>query len=84
MSNLQKLPLANLPASNANLGEYERLLSVKLNQLLPLLITRVNNLIDKTTTLPVYANNAAAITGGLVAGDFYRTGANPDPVCIVH
>lgn len=36
------------------------------------------------STLPVYANNAAAILGGLVAGDLYRTGADPDPVCAVH
>ena len=34
--------------------------------------------------LPVHANNAAAIAGGLRAGDFYRTGGDPDPVCIVH
>ncbi len=34
--------------------------------------------------LPIYANNAAAIAGGLAAGDFYRTGADPDPVCVVH
>lgn len=34
--------------------------------------------------LQVFANNAAAIAGGLVAGDLYRTGANPDPVCVVH
>jgi hypothetical protein len=34
--------------------------------------------------LPVYANNAAAVGGGLAAGDFYRTGADPDPVCVVH
>ena len=34
--------------------------------------------------LPIYANNAAAITGGLAAGDFYRTNANPDPVNVVH
>lgn len=34
--------------------------------------------------LPVYANNAAAITGGLGVGDFYRTGANPDFVAVVH
>jgi hypothetical protein len=34
--------------------------------------------------VPVYANNAAAIAGGLTAGAFYRTGANPDPLCIVH
>jgi len=34
--------------------------------------------------LPVYANNAAAITGGLTAGAFYRTGADPDHICVVH
>jgi hypothetical protein len=34
--------------------------------------------------LPVYANNAAAVAGGLAVGDFYRTGADPDPVCVVH
>jgi hypothetical protein len=34
--------------------------------------------------LPAYANNAAAIAGGLAVGDFYRTGADPDPVCVVH
>lgn len=34
--------------------------------------------------LPVYANNAAAVSGGLTAGAFYRTGADPDPVCVVH
>jgi hypothetical protein len=34
--------------------------------------------------LPVYANNAAAVAGGLTAGALYRTGADPDPVCVVH
>jgi len=34
--------------------------------------------------IPVYANNAAAIAGGLTAGAFYRTGADPDPLMIVH
>lgn len=34
--------------------------------------------------VPIYANNAAAVTGGLTAGALYRTGADPDPVCIVH
>ena len=34
--------------------------------------------------LPIYADNAAAITGGLVAGSFYRTGADPDPINVVH
>jgi hypothetical protein len=35
-------------------------------------------------SLPVHINNAAAIVGGLVAGDLYRTGGDPDPVCVVH
>ena len=34
--------------------------------------------------LPAYANNAAAVTGGLAVGDFYRTGGDPDLVCVVH
>jgi len=34
--------------------------------------------------LPVYANNAAAIAGGLTAGALYRTGSDPDQVCVVH
>lgn len=38
----------------------------------------------RATGIPVFANNAAAIAGGLSVGDFYRTGANPDPVCVVH
>lgn len=34
--------------------------------------------------LPVYVNNAAAISGGLTVGALYRTGGDPDTVCIVH
>ncbi|MFH1504677.1 MAG: hypothetical protein ABIH08_04760, partial [Candidatus Omnitrophota bacterium] len=34
--------------------------------------------------LSIYANNAAAIAGGLAVGDFYRTGGDPDLVCVVH
>lgn len=34
--------------------------------------------------VPVYANQAAAIAGGLVAGDIYRNNADPDHLCIVH
>lgn len=30
------------------------------------------------------ANNAAAIAAGLVVGDLYRTGGDPDILCIVH
>ncbi len=34
--------------------------------------------------LLIYANNAAALVGGLVVGDFYRSGGDPDLVCVVH
>jgi hypothetical protein len=34
--------------------------------------------------LPVYANNAAAAGAGLPVGSLYRTGGDPDPVCVVH
>ena len=34
--------------------------------------------------LPVFANNAAAITGGLKPRDRYRTGGDPDVICVVH
>lgn len=35
-------------------------------------------------SIAIFANNAAAITGGLVVGSFYRTGADPDLLAIVH
>ncbi len=34
--------------------------------------------------LSVYANNAAAVAGGLTAGMLYRTAGDPDAVCVVH
>ncbi len=34
--------------------------------------------------LPAYANNAAAAGAGLTVGAFYRTGGDPDLVCVVH
>jgi hypothetical protein len=34
--------------------------------------------------IPVYANNLAATTDGLTVGAFYRTGGDPDSVCVVH
>lgn len=43
--------------------------------------TRINLLL---AAIPIYANNAAAITGGLTQGSLYRTGADPDVLCIVH
>lgn len=34
--------------------------------------------------LTAYADNDAAVAGGLAVGDLYRTGGNPDLVCVVH
>lgn len=34
--------------------------------------------------LPAFANNAAAVAGGLAVGDLYRTNGDPDLVCVVH
>ncbi len=36
------------------------------------------------SSVPVYLSNALAITGGLSAGMLYRTGLDPDQLCIVH
>jgi hypothetical protein len=33
---------------------------------------------------PTYADNAEAVDGGLSAGEIYRTGSDPDFLCIVH
>lgn len=38
----------------------------------------------KITGVPVFATNAAAITGGLAVGNLYRLGTDPDNLCIVH
>lgn len=45
---------------------------------------RIGNAYLSVPNLPVFANNAAALAGGLVAGVFYRTNGNPDTVCVVH
>lgn len=37
-----------------------------------------------TVSLPVFANNAAAAAAGLAPGATYRTGADPDFICVVH
>lgn len=47
-------------------------------------VSRKLNVLFPPSSLPAYANNAAAIAGGLSAGDFYRTGGDPDTVCVVH
>jgi hypothetical protein len=34
--------------------------------------------------MPVFANNDDALAGQLIPGDLYRTGEDPDHLCIVH
>ena len=34
--------------------------------------------------LPIYISNAAALAGGVPVGACYRTGGDPDVICIVH
>jgi hypothetical protein len=36
-----------------------------------------------SSTIPVFASNALALAGGLVSGQLYKTGGNPDAICIV-
>jgi hypothetical protein len=40
--------------------------------------------ITRIIPLGFFVSNAAAIAGGLVVGDLYRSGSDPDVVCIVH
>lgn len=50
---------------------------------------KMGNVVTPTSALqisglPVHANNGDAITAGLTVGAFYRNGADPDVVCVVH
>jgi len=55
------------------------------NKIYAELAGKVNFLLGNTCLPDIaeYADNDAAIAGGLVAGDFYRNGGDPDIVCIV-
>lgn len=46
--------------------------------------TVVVRYIYQSIDTPIFANNAAAIAGSLVLGQLYRTGADPDLLCVVH
>ena len=46
--------------------------------------TLATGVLKLSTLPPIYANNAAAITGGLTAGGIYRLGGDPDQICIAH
>lgn len=60
-------------------GEYNRQYMAQLVRAFAVFAQQVNNPGDaifttlRLTALPVYANNAAAIAGGLIAGDVYKT-----------
>jgi hypothetical protein len=42
------------------------------------------DVLQRFDNLPIYANNAAALAGGLAVGVLYRTGGDPDGVCVTH
>lgn len=60
-------------------GEYNRQYMAQLIRAFAVFVQQTNNPGDaifttlKLTALPIYANNAAAIAGGLIAGDVYKT-----------
>jgi hypothetical protein len=60
-------------------GEYNRQYMAQLIRAFSVFVQQANNPGDaifttlKLTALPIYANNAAAIAGGLIAGDVYKT-----------
>ena len=60
-------------------GEYNRQYMAQVIRAFSVFVQQVNNPGDaifttlKLTALPIYANNAAAVTGGLIEGDVYKT-----------
>ena len=60
-------------------GEYNRQYMAQLVRAFSVFVQQANNPGDaifttlRLTDLPIYANNAAALAGGLIAGDVYKT-----------
>ena len=60
-------------------GEYNRQYMAQLVRSFSVFVQQANNPGDaifttlRLTSLPVYANNAAALAGGLIANDVYKT-----------
>ena len=67
-------------ANDADLERFVRDLQKNWGQLARILN---NNLPVDLSVYPVYANNTAALAGGLVVGQHYRTGGDPDVVAVV-
>jgi len=69
-------PIRNYPLVSMGTGDWWVILCKAL--------TAIDTDHRKAVGLSVYASNALALTGGLVVGDLYRTGTDPDSVCVVH
>lgn len=60
-------------------GEYNRQYMAQLIRAFSVFVQQSNNPGDaifttlRLTALPIYANNSAALAGGLIAGDVYKT-----------
>ena len=60
-------------------GEYNRQYMAQLIRAFSVFVQQTNNPGDaifttlRLTALPIYADNAAALAGGLIAGDVYKT-----------
>jgi hypothetical protein len=60
-------------------GEYNRQYMAQLVRAFSVFVQQTNNPGDaifttlRLTALPIYADNAAALAGGLIAGDVYKT-----------
>lgn len=75
----------SLPASSVTVIPSGTLSSTNVQSSLDELGTEKLGFIGNSlSSLPIYVNNAAAVGGGLVVGSLYRTGGDPDLVCIVH
>lgn len=64
------------------LGKWLNLLFSILQNVGPLVVN--NAFMIQLDQLPVYGNNAAALAGGLMAGNLYRTGGDPDLIAVTH
>ena len=82
MKPITPVPSARVPVLDPNTG----LMSPQWYRFFQNLYELTKDINDPVLTLPTYANNAAAIAGGLVPGQMYQvsTAVNPQPVYIVH
>jgi hypothetical protein len=82
MSNITTIPAARVPVLDPLTG----CMSPVWYRFFQNIYTTTRDLDNPTLALETYADNAAAIAGGLVAGQLYQvdTGVDPQPLYIVH